>query len=75
MYNHREGKDKEIVGMNLNINAIETCMDIPECMSTEEMRHTTQVDDHLNALTMYVIHGPPSTRADVKEEIQPYGPF
>ena len=30
MHNHNEGKDEEMVGMNLNIYAIETCTDFPE---------------------------------------------
>ena len=69
-HNHSEGKDEEITGMNLNINAIKMCTDIPECTTVEEIRHTTQVDDHLNALTAYVINGWSSTRGEVKEEIQ-----
>ena len=51
--------------MSLNINAIETCTDIPECMATEEIRHATLEDDQIGVLSTYVMHGWPSTRAGV----------
>ena len=41
--------------MNLNINAIETCKDIPECMMMEEIRHATQGRMSPNGIGMYVI--------------------
>ena len=61
--------------MTLKISVIETCIDIPECMMAEEIRHATPADDQLNALTAYMISGLPSTRVDVKEETQAYFPF
>ena len=70
--NCSEGKDKEITGVTLNINAIEMCTDIPECKPAKEIWHVTQADDHLNTLTAYVINLWPSVRIKVKEEIQPY---
>ena len=59
--------------MSLDINVVETCTDITECITAEEIRHTTQLDGHLNALKEYVINGCPSTK--IKEEIQLYWPF
>ena len=41
-YNPDEDKDEKIPGMNLYINAIETCTDILECMRVEEIRHAMQ---------------------------------
>ena len=35
---HRENKDKEIDGMQVNINTIHTTMNIPECMSVHELQ-------------------------------------
>ena len=53
--------------MSLNINIIKTCTDILECMMVEEDRYTTLEDDHISALSTYVIHGRQSTRAEVKK--------
>ena len=61
--------------MNLNINAIEICTDIPECMMAEDLGLATLADDHLNALIVYMINGCPSTTVKVKEERQTYCPF
>ena len=67
---------REFAGRNLNISATETCTDILEYMVSEEkIMHTTQVDDHLNKLTPYMINGWPSTRSEVKIEIKSYWPF
>lgn len=41
----------------------------------EEMRLSSQADDHLTTLTAYVINDWLATRVEVKEEIQPYWPF
>ena len=35
-HNHTESKDEEITGMNLSINVIKTCTDIPKCMMVEK---------------------------------------
>ena len=56
-HTHTEGKEEEIIGMNLDINAVQTCTHIPECMMVEEIGHAMQVDEHLNALTACVING------------------
>ena len=42
-YTHSEGKDEEIAGMSLTIDAVEACTDIPECMIVEEMQHRQMV--------------------------------
>ena len=41
----------------------------------EKNRYTTLEDDDIGMLTISVIHGWPSTRADVKKEVQPYWSF
>ena len=43
--------------MTVNINTIETCTDTPECMMVEESRYETKEDEHIGALSTYVIHG------------------
>ena len=35
--NHNENKDSEILGMQLNICAIQTATSIPECMTMHEL--------------------------------------
>ena len=74
-HNNNEGKDEEILGMSLIINAVETCTDIPKCMMAEEIRQPMQDDDHPSAVSTYRVHGWPSTRAQVWKELQPYWPF
>ena len=51
-----ENKHEEIPGMNLSINATETCRDILASMTEDKIRHTIQVDHHVGALAAYVIH-------------------
>ena len=47
---------------NMNINVVKTCIDIPECMIAQEIRHAMQADDYLITLTAFVRNGWPSTR-------------
>ena len=68
--NHYEGKHEKIPGIVLNINVIVVCTDIQECMMAKEIIYTKQDDNHLSALTPYVIHGSPLTMAEVKKELQ-----
>ena len=44
-------------------------------MRAEELWHAMQVHHHLYTLTEYVINNWPSTKAQVKEDIQLYLPF
>ena len=41
-------------------------------MMVDEIRHATEANDHLNALTAYVKIGWPSATAEVKDETQSY---
>ena len=36
-HSHKKGTDKEIPGLGISIKVIETCMNIPECMTVEEI--------------------------------------
>ena len=60
--------------MDFNINVIEMCTAIPECMTSQKIRHATEDDDHLHVLVNYNMHGWLSTKAGVKE-LWPYCPF
>ena len=46
-YNHNENKDEKIAHINVNINAIQMCTDIPEYKMAGEIRHATQKDDQM----------------------------
>ena len=43
--NHSKHKDAEILGMQLNINAILTTTNIPECMMMHELQQMTSQDN------------------------------
>ena len=45
--NHKENKDTEISGMQLNIIAIQTNMNIPDCIAIHEIQQATTEDEHL----------------------------
>ena len=45
--NHKENKDAEIHGMQLNINAIQTTTNILDCMTTQELQQATPQGEHL----------------------------
>ena len=45
--NHKENKDTEIHGMQVNMNAIWTTNNILECMTMHELQQTVYQDDHL----------------------------
>ena len=61
--------------MDLNINNIEVCTDIPECITAKEIKHTIQNDDSLKEQMTYLIHEWPLARGEVKDELQSYLPF
>ena len=51
--------------MQIIINAIESCMDIPNCMTAEEIGEAALGDKHLSTLAELVIHSWPSTKDEV----------
>ena len=42
-----ENKDEEIHGMDVRVDAIQTSMSIPECMSIAQIQQVTVQDEHL----------------------------
>ena len=54
--------------MNITINAIESCTNIPDCMTAEEIRSDTIEDEHLSMISAYVLHARPSMRAEVQKK-------
>ena len=46
-----------------------------QSLSIHEIQETTQNDGHLQVLTAYIIDGQSLTKAEVKQDIQPYWTF
>ena len=43
--------------MHITINAMQSAMDIPGCLTVEEIREVTLEDEHLSALVELVLCG------------------
>ena len=50
-------------------------MDIPYCMTAEEIRLATLDDEHLGILSEYVLCIWPSTKVKMQKDLQPYWSF
>ena len=74
-HSHETNRDEEIPGMYTTINAIESWMDIPDCVTAEEIRMATLDNEQLAILSEHVFCSWPSTKAEVQEELQPYWLF
>ena len=48
---------------------IETCSDIPDCMTAEEIWLVTMNDEDIDVLSSCLLHGWPSTKADIYKEV------
>ena len=66
-HNHKRNRDKEILGMNITINAIESFMDIPNWLTEKEIRSVTLEDKHLNMVSDYILYRWPSIRAEIQK--------
>ena len=71
-YNHTEGKDKPIKGIDIQVDAIQTAMDMPECILMAEIQHALAQDNHLQQLKILIITGWLDSREKVCEELWPY---
>ena len=49
-YNHKTNRGQEILGLNISINAIQSCVDIPDCITSKEIRPEIIDDEHLSML-------------------------
>ena len=68
-YNHKTNRDEEVPSMCITINVVGLCMDIPDCMTGEEIRLATLDDEHLGMLSKYVLCGWPSINGEVWKEL------
>ena len=63
--NHKENKDAEIPSIQMDINAIQTTTNIPECMTMHKLQQVTSQDEHLQHLKEYIIQGWPESRDQI----------
>ena len=73
--NHVEGKDKPIKDMDVWVDAIQSSVDMPECISIEEIQHVSSTDVHLQQLRTFIIAGWPHTKDELHTDIRPYWPY
>ena len=70
--NHIEGKNKPIKDMDVQVDAIQSSVDMPECISIEEIQHVLSQDVHLQQLKTFIIAGWPHTKDELHTDIRPY---
>ena len=51
---HQTNRDEEIPGINITINATESCMDITDSMTAEEISSANTDDEHQSMLSEHV---------------------
>ena len=70
-----EGKDKPIKDMDVQVDSIQNSIDMPECISMEEIQQASSQDDHLQQLKKFIIAGWPNTKDELHTDIRPYWPY
>ena len=56
-HNHKANREKEIPGICITLNAIESCMDIPECLGAGERSLVILDNEYLGMISGYVLCG------------------
>ena len=56
-HSHIEGKDKPIKDIDVWVDAIQSMIDMPECISMAEIQQASTQDDHLQQLNSFIIAG------------------
>ena len=70
--NHVKGNDKPIKDMYVQVDAIQNSIDMPECVSMEEIQQASSQDDHLQQLKKFIIAGWPNTKDELHINIRLY---
>ena len=73
--NHKENKDAEIPGMQLNINAIQTTLNITDCMTIQKLPQATSQDEYLQQLKEHFIKGWQENKDQMPQHIRTYWTF
>ena len=73
--NHKDDKDEEITGMQVNIGTVETATNIPEYMMIHELQHKTAIANHLQQLKEHIIKRWPENKDFAAQNLRPYWTF
>ena len=63
----QKNRDEEIPDMRITIYTIESCTDIPGCMTAEEIRKVTLEDENLCALAEFTLCSGQSSKTEVQK--------
>ena len=74
-HNHMEKRDEDIHGMYVMVDAIQVSLNIPECMSIQQIWQVSGQDEHLQQLKGYIIVGWPEIKDKVQQDIRTYWSF
>ena len=72
-HNHIESKNKPIRDMDIQVDAIQSAIDMPECISVVEIQQQASTqDDHLQKLKNLIIAGWSNTKDELHVNLKPY---
>ena len=71
----KKNKDDKMLGVKVEINAIDTATDITKCRSIQEICKASVKDDHLQQLREHIIRSWSESRNEVPQEIRSYWTF
>ena len=73
--NCKENKDQAKIGMDVTVDAIQTSMNVPECMSVQQIQQATLQDEHLQQLKGYITAGWQESKDKLHQDIRVYWSF
>ena len=71
---HTENEDQEIAGMGINMNTINTSVNLPVCTSIEDLQVVIHEDAHLQELRAYIVQGWSHKKEEVYHSMRQYWP-
>ena len=73
--NHAEIRDWLTAGMGMNMNVISTSVNLPACMSIEDIQAATHEDAHLQEWGAYTIQGWSHKKEEMDHSMRQYWPI
>ena len=67
--------DREISGLGINVNTINTKTDLPVCTTIQDIQEVTAQNAHIQDLKIYITYGWPHKKDDMAQDIQKYWPI
>ena len=58
--------------MDIQVDAVQSTTDMPECVSMTEIQQASAQDDHLQALKNFIISGWPDMKDELHADLRPY---